>query len=71
LQIPLSRPFIPKERLADVGKVGLWLKINDELKQKGVASDMVFDVPKLINHVSSIFTLTVSTQKCILVAMTY
>ncbi|KAG6885878.1 hypothetical protein C0993_008397 [Termitomyces sp. T159_Od127] len=37
--------------------VGLSLKINGLLKQDGVTSDMIFRIPRLIEHVSSIMTL--------------
>lgn len=54
------RPFIPKSSLPEIAKVGLQLSINGQVKQKGEASDMVFSVPQLIQHVSSILTLNVS-----------
>jgi acylpyruvate hydrolase len=34
-----------------------FFKVNDEMKQKGSTKDMIFDIPFLISHISSIFTL--------------
>ena len=55
-----SRSFIPKSKIADPTKVGLILKVNGTIKQKGEAKDMIFDIPRIVEHVSSIFTLSVS-----------
>ncbi|KAF5388953.1 hypothetical protein D9757_005048 [Collybiopsis confluens] len=35
----------------------LWLKINGAFKQNGTTSDMIFRIPRLIEHISSIMTL--------------
>lgn len=35
----------------------IWLKVNEELKQKGNTRDMIFSVADLISYISSIFTL--------------
>ena len=45
--------------LADVDLAGLDVKtrVNGELRQQGPASDMVFDIPAIIAHVSGIMTL--------------
>ncbi|GHJ84055.1 hypothetical protein NliqN6_0457 [Naganishia liquefaciens] len=51
-------PFIEKSKLPSIDQIGLWLKINGETKQDGMCSDMIFKVPKLIEHVSSIMTLS-------------
>jgi acylpyruvate hydrolase len=55
------RPFIEKSKLPSIDQIGLWLKVNGETKQDGMCSDMIFKVPKLIEHVSSIMTLSVSS----------
>jgi len=49
--------FIPKSAVHDPYNLNLWLKINDEFKQNGTTSDMLFRIPRLIQHVSSIMTL--------------
>jgi acylpyruvate hydrolase len=35
------------------------IQVNNEFKQRGVTSDMIFPINKLIRHVSSIMTLSV------------
>ncbi|SOV04622.1 related to Acylpyruvase FAHD1, mitochondrial [Ustilago sp. UG-2017a] len=49
--------FVDKSRVRDPSKLKLWLKVNDQIKQNGPTSDMIFDIPELIEHVSSIMTL--------------
>ncbi|KAI0062343.1 hypothetical protein BV25DRAFT_1885681 [Artomyces pyxidatus] len=49
--------FIPKSQVADPHNLSLWLKINGQLKQNGNTADMIFRIPRLIEHVSSIMTL--------------
>jgi 2-keto-4-pentenoate hydratase/2-oxohepta-3-ene-1,7-dioic acid hydratase in catechol pathway len=41
----------------DPSALDLWLKVNGEMMQRGNTSDMIFDVPKLINYVSQFMTL--------------
>eukprot|EP01083_Nonionella_stella_P183448 662993_1 len=54
--LPVSS-FVPKEKIADSGNVGLWLKVDDQLKQDGNTSDMIWPVPKLLSYISTMFTL--------------
>jgi len=49
--------FIPKSDIADPHNLSISLKINGQLKQDGKTSDMIFRIPRLIEHVSSIMTL--------------
>ncbi|RIA91059.1 hypothetical protein C1645_822542 [Glomus cerebriforme] len=49
--------FIPKSEIKDPHNVDLWLKLNEEIKQNGTTKDMIFDIPTLIEHVSSIMKL--------------
>ncbi|KAJ7772936.1 hypothetical protein DFH07DRAFT_866117 [Mycena maculata] len=49
--------FIPKEKIADPYSLGLSLKINGAFKQNGTTADMIFKIPRLIEHISSIMTL--------------
>lgn len=51
--------FIDKSQIKDPGNVRLWLKTNDTVRQDGNTKDMIFDIPHLIQHVSSIMTLEV------------
>ncbi|KAI0005942.1 hypothetical protein BJV74DRAFT_745149, partial [Russula compacta] len=49
--------YIPKSKVADPHNLNLWLKINEQIKQNGNTSDMIFRIPRLIQHISSIMTL--------------
>ncbi|THV04001.1 hypothetical protein K435DRAFT_714993 [Dendrothele bispora CBS 962.96] len=49
--------FIPKETIKDPHDLRLSLKINGALKQNGTTADMIFRIPRLIEHISSIMTL--------------
>jgi len=53
---PVSE-FIPKEAIKDPHDLQLLLKINGETKQSDSTSDMIFRIPRLIEHISSIMTL--------------
>ncbi|KAI8097354.1 uncharacterized protein BX664DRAFT_292855 [Halteromyces radiatus] len=53
---PIS-DFIPKERISDPSNVNLWLKVNDVYRQNGNTKDMIFNVPSLVEYVSSIMKL--------------
>ncbi|TCD64254.1 hypothetical protein EIP91_004323 [Steccherinum ochraceum] len=49
--------YIPKSSISDPHKLNLSLKINGAIKQDGPTSDMIFRIPRLIEHISSIMTL--------------
>uniref|UniRef100_A0A0E0KF58 Fumarylacetoacetase-like C-terminal domain-containing protein n=1 Tax=Oryza punctata TaxID=4537 RepID=A0A0E0KF58_ORYPU len=53
---PISA-VIPKSAVANPDDLELWLKVDDELRQKGSTSDMIFKIPSLISYISSIMTL--------------
>ncbi|XP_036408582.1 acylpyruvase FAHD1, mitochondrial [Megalops cyprinoides] len=53
---PVSE-FVPKEKIADPGNVRIWLKVNDQLRQDGSTSQMIFSIPYLISYISEIITL--------------
>jgi len=53
---PISS-LIPKSLIADPHNLNIWLKINNEFKQNGTTSEMMFRIPQLLEHVSSIMTL--------------
>ncbi|KAJ2915240.1 hypothetical protein MD484_g5158, partial [Candolleomyces efflorescens] len=50
-------PFIPKSDIPSPDSLRLKLQINGVTKQDGPTSDMMFKIPQLIEHVSSIMTL--------------
>lgn len=53
---PVSK-FIPKEKIPDPHNVDLWCSINEKMVQKGNTSDLLFDIPTLINFISQYMTL--------------
>ncbi|XP_057672927.1 acylpyruvase FAHD1, mitochondrial [Corythoichthys intestinalis] len=53
---PVSE-FVPKERIPEPGDVRLWLKVNDQLRQSGSTSQMIFPIPYLISYISDFITL--------------
>ncbi|XP_035253638.1 acylpyruvase FAHD1, mitochondrial [Anguilla anguilla] len=53
---PVSE-FVPKEKIPDPGNVRIWLKVNDQLRQDGSTSQMIFSIPFLISYISEIITL--------------
>jgi len=48
---------VPKSAVTNPDDLELWLKVDDELRQKGSTSDMIFKIPFLISYISSIMTL--------------
>ncbi|KAJ7517578.1 hypothetical protein O6H91_03G094800 [Diphasiastrum complanatum] len=53
---PIS-DFVHKRKMQSSDNLELWLQVDGELKQKGNTQDMIFKVPFLIRHISSIMTL--------------
>jgi len=53
---PISS-VLPKEAVPDPDNLELWLKVDGEIRQKGSTQDMMFKIPFLISHISSIMTL--------------
>jgi 2-keto-4-pentenoate hydratase/2-oxohepta-3-ene-1,7-dioic acid hydratase in catechol pathway len=49
-------PWIETE-LSEPGNVDLFCRVNGETKQSGNTSDLIFDIPALINFISRIMTL--------------
>ncbi|KAF9532766.1 mitochondrial protein [Crepidotus variabilis] len=49
--------FLPKSRVPDAHDLRLSLKINGDVKQNGTTGDMIFRIPRIIEHVSSIMKL--------------
>lgn len=51
-------PFIAtKDEIDDPHNLNLWLKVNGEKVQDSNTSDLVFNIPQLISHISSYMTL--------------
>jgi len=53
---PLS-VFVPVDSVADPHNLRLKLSVNDQARQDGCSSDMINRVPRIIAHISAIFTL--------------
>jgi 2-keto-4-pentenoate hydratase/2-oxohepta-3-ene-1,7-dioic acid hydratase in catechol pathway len=54
---PLGPWLVTPEEIPDIGKLGMWLKVNSQFRQKGTTANMIFDVPTLISYVSEFMTL--------------
>jgi len=53
---PIST-YVPKTAVSDPANLQLTLKVNGVTKQNGNTSQMIFPIPRLIEHVSSIMKL--------------
>ena len=49
--------FIPRERVPDPQNLELWLSVDGVERQRGTTADMIFRIPDLLAHISTIFTL--------------
>jgi acylpyruvate hydrolase len=48
---------VPAARVHDPHNLAIWLKVNGEFRQRGNTSQMIYDVPTIIEYVSRIMTL--------------
>jgi len=49
--------FIPASDIPDPHNLRLWIKLDGQMKQDSTTGDMIFNIPRLIEHCSSIMTL--------------
>lgn len=49
--------FVPKSDSIDPHNLNIWLKVDGEIRQDGNTNMMMFKIPQLIAHISSIMTL--------------
>lgn len=49
--------FTPLRQVADPTRIRLSLKVNDELRQEGVSSDMLFPLPRILTYLASLAPL--------------
>lgn len=54
---PLGPFLATKDEIRDFNKLGMWLKVNGTVRQKGSTSNMICDVPGLVAYVSEFMTL--------------
>jgi 2,4-didehydro-3-deoxy-L-rhamnonate hydrolase len=54
---PLGPFLATRDEGLDVGRLGMWLKVNGQFRQKSTTANMIFDVPTLVSYVSQFMTL--------------
>jgi 2,4-didehydro-3-deoxy-L-rhamnonate hydrolase len=54
---PLGPFLATRDEIPDTGKLGMWLKVNGEFRQRSSTAEMIFDVATLISYVSQFMTL--------------
>jgi 2,4-didehydro-3-deoxy-L-rhamnonate hydrolase len=54
---PLGPILVTKDEIPDPHNLKLWLKLNGEILQDSSTSDLIFDIPSLIAHLSQYMTL--------------
>jgi 2-keto-4-pentenoate hydratase/2-oxohepta-3-ene-1,7-dioic acid hydratase in catechol pathway len=54
---PLGPFLATKDEIRDFNKLGMWLKVNGAVRQKGSTFNMICDVPGLVAYVSEFMTL--------------
>jgi 2-keto-4-pentenoate hydratase/2-oxohepta-3-ene-1,7-dioic acid hydratase in catechol pathway len=54
---PLGPYLVTPDELDDVNNLNMWLKVNDEIKQRGNTNDFIFDLPSVVSYVSKFMTL--------------
>ena len=51
-------PFLATpDEIPDPRRLGMWLSVNGEIRQKSTTANMIFDVPTLVSYVSQFMTL--------------
>jgi 2,4-didehydro-3-deoxy-L-rhamnonate hydrolase len=51
-------PFVATaDEIPDASALGMWLRVNGEIRQKSTTANMIFDVPTLVSYVSEFMTL--------------
>lgn len=54
---PLGPFLATRDEIPNPGSLGIWLKVNGEMRQKSSTANMIFDVPTLVSYVSQFMTL--------------
>jgi 2,4-didehydro-3-deoxy-L-rhamnonate hydrolase len=54
---PLGPFMATKDEIPDVNNMGMWLKVNGEIKQNGTTANLIFDVPTIVSYLSEFMTL--------------
>ena len=54
---PLGPFLATKEEIPDPHQLRLWLKLNGKILQDSSTSDLIFDIPTIVSHISQYMTL--------------
>ncbi|WP_075352074.1 fumarylacetoacetate hydrolase family protein [Algoriphagus marinus] len=54
---PLGPILVTKEEITDPHHLRLWLKLNGKILQDSNTSDLIFDLPTIVSHISQYMTL--------------
>jgi 2,4-diketo-3-deoxy-L-fuconate hydrolase len=54
---PLGPYLATPDEIPDPQRLGMWLKVNGESRQRGNTENMIFDVPTLVSYLSEFMTL--------------
>ncbi|MDN3594872.1 fumarylacetoacetate hydrolase family protein [Zunongwangia endophytica] len=54
---PLGPYLITKDEISDPQNLGLWLKLNGEIKQQSNTNDMVFGISEIVSYLSQFMSL--------------
>jgi 2,4-diketo-3-deoxy-L-fuconate hydrolase len=54
---PLGPFLATRDEIPDVGHLGLWLRVNGQLRQKSSTANMIFDISTLVSYISEFMTL--------------
>jgi 2,4-didehydro-3-deoxy-L-rhamnonate hydrolase len=54
---PLGPFLATRDEIPNPGSLGMWLKVNGDLRQKSTTANMIFDVATLVSYVSQFMTL--------------
>ena len=57
LTLPLGPFLATRDEVPNSGRLGMWLTVNGEFRQRSSTAEMVFDVPTLVSYVSEFMTL--------------
>jgi 2-keto-4-pentenoate hydratase/2-oxohepta-3-ene-1,7-dioic acid hydratase in catechol pathway len=51
-------PFLAtRDEIPEPGRLGMWLSVNGDIRQRSTTANMMFDVPALVSYVSEFMTL--------------
>jgi 2,4-diketo-3-deoxy-L-fuconate hydrolase len=54
---PLGPFLATADEVPEVGRLGMWLTVNGEMRQRSTTANMIFSVPDLVSYVSAFMTL--------------